>query len=300
MRVKLGKVDGKLIATPLDRGAGIMMSLVKADGLVIVSQKTEGIEAGEEIDVQLLRGLSDIEGTLVSIGSHDVMLDIIGNLIHMKYPKTNFSSTHTGSMGGLIALKRGECHLAPIHILEPKNGKYNVDAILTYFKKEELVIVKGVGREQGLMIEKGNPKGIESIKDIAREGILFVNRQKGSGTRLLTDHILREEGIDKKLINGYQREMTTHTSVASAVQTGSAHVGVGVLSVAQAFKVDFIPVGFEEYDFALPKKYLQKKEIKEFIEILRSDELKRELDQLGGYRYDCIGEIIEIEEANKQ
>ena len=281
IRVKLGRVDDKLIATPLNRGAGVTMALVKADGIIAIPKNSEGFEAGEETSVELVNDMESIEKTIVSIGSHDLIMDYIGSILARR--GQTLSSAHVGSMGGIMALKRGEAHIAPIHLLDEETGEYNRAYIQKYLASEKVVLIKGVKREQGFMVAAGNPKKINDVKDLIRKDVLFVNRQKGSGTRILTDYLLKKNEIEGKEIRGYDRDMTTHMAVAAAVDSGTADVGVGVFSAAKAMGLDFIPIGFEEYDFAIPEKYLEDEMIKSFIEILRSAEFQQILKELGGY-----------------
>jgi putative molybdopterin biosynthesis protein len=288
IRVKLGKVGGKLVATPLNRGAGVTTALVKADGLLVVPKNSEGFEAGETAQVELLKSINVIENTIVSIGSHDLIMDLIGNILEKqgrgdrRVDKPHLSSAHVGSMGGIMALMRGEAHIAPIHLLDENSGEYNVSYLGKYLG-EEATLIKGVHRVQGLMVAKGNLKNIKGITDLARKGVSFVNRQRGSGTRILTDYLLKQEGVEASAIFGYDREMTTHMAVAAAVESGTADVGIGVYSAAKAMGLEFVPIGNEEYDFAVAKKYLKTPMIQAFIEVLQGDEFKAILKELGGY-----------------
>jgi putative molybdopterin biosynthesis protein len=294
VRIKLGMVEGKLIATPLNRGAGATMSLVRADGILTIPQNSEGIEAGEKVQIELIKSIDDIKNTIVSIGSHDLIMDMIGSLMHRKDSRYSLSSAHVGSMGGLIALRRGEAHMAPIHLLDEESGIYNESYIRKLLPDSKIALVKGVKRVQGMMVRKGNPKNISGFKDFIREDVQFVNRQKGAGTRILVDYILKREGIDTSSISGYEREMTTHMAVAAAVSSGSADVGVGVLSAANAMDLDFIPIGDEEYDFAIRSEYLELEMFKQFIDIIKSEEFKGTLLNLGGYGAEGIGKIVHI------
>ncbi len=244
--------------------------------------------------VELTKSIDDIKNTIVSIGSHDLIMDMIGSLMHRKDSSYSLSSAHVGSMGGLIALRRGEAHMAPIHLLDEETGIYNESYIRKLLPGTKTALVKGVKRVQGMMVKKGNPKNITGFKDFIREDVQFVNRQKGAGTRILVDYILGREGIDPASILGYEREMTTHMAVAAAVSSGSADVGVGVLSAAKAMELDFLPIGVEEYDFAVPEKYLELDMFKLFIDIIKSGEFKDILRDLGGYGAEGIGEIILI------
>lgn len=281
IRVKLGKVGDKLIATPLNRGAGVTMALVKADGILVIPKNSEGYEAGEEAPVALVTDMETIENTIVSIGSHDLIMDYIGSILGRK--GLSLSSAHVGSMGGIMAIKRGEAHLAPIHLLDEDTGEYNRSYLEKYLSGERVSLIKGVRREQGFMVAKGNPKGIRSVEDLVRSDVLFVNRQKGSGTRILTDFLLKRSGIEGGQIRGYERDMTTHMAVAAAVESGTADVGVGVSSAAKAMGLDFISIGFEEYDFVIPEKYLKTEKIQGFLEVLKSSEFEKILKELGGY-----------------
>lgn len=292
VRMKLGMVNGKIICAPLSRGAGSSMSLSRADGILVVPKKLEGIEAGETVEIRLSKSLENIEKTLVSIGSHDLILDVLGNMMHKKDRNSGISSAHVGSMGGIMALKRKEAHFAPVHLLDETTGKYNISYIEKYLADQDISLIKGVQRVQGLMVKKGNPLGIKSIRDIAEKKASYVNRQRGAGTRLLFDFMLKKENINEEDIVGYNREMTTHMAVAAAVAGGNGDVGMGVESAANIMALDFIPLGVEDYDFAIPTEYLEMYEIKEFIEVLKSEAFRVELDKLGGYMIKNPGEIV--------
>ena len=297
VRVKVGRVDGKLVASPLARGAGAAMSLVRADGFCVISQNSEGIEAGETAPVKLYRTLDEINKTLVVVGSHDLIIDIISDMMGASGDDAYLASTHVGSMGGLMALKRGECHIAPTHLLDEDTGVYNVSWIKNTFPGQEICLIKGVGRIQGLIIPKGNPRGIKSVADLVSRGgseIRYINRQKGAGTRLFLDYQLKKAGISSSGINGYDREATTHMAVAAAVQSGSADAGMGIASAAKAMNLDFIPLGEEEYDFAVLPHFLELKEMGIFLDILKSPAFHEKLKELDGYAWDRAGEIINI------
>lgn len=293
VRVKVGKVGDKFVAAPLARGAGVAMSLVRADGFCVIEQNSEGVEAGEKVNIELYRSKSEIENTVVIIGSHDLILDIIADMMPEKHNNMFVSSTHVGSMGGLMALRRGEAHMAPIHLLDEETGQYNIPYVKRLFD-EPMAIIKGVNRIQGIMVKKGNPLGIKTIEDLARPEVRYVNRQRGAGTRVLFDYRLKQLGISTGDINGYEREMTTHMAVAAAVASDSADAGMGVLSAANAMGLDFIEVAYEEYDFAVPVKFLESPHIKAFIEIIQSDEFKQKLDELGGYTCESSGTVINV------
>jgi len=293
VRVKLGYVNNQLIATPLSRGAGVTMSLVHADGLLPIDKHIEGFEAGDIVSVELLSNMKDIENAIVSIGSHDIVLDYIANLLRLENKETRLQSAHVGSFSGIMAMKRGECHIAPIHILDNETGVYNLPVLKKYFN-DEVVLLKGLKREQGIMIRKDNEKGILSIDDLKRDDISFINRQKGSGTRILLDYLLEKKGIHPQFINGYEFEVTTHMMVASSVHSKAIDCGLGVRSAAQIFDLDFIPIGFEDYDFLVLKSALTSIQIQDFISILTSNAFKEIVSNLGGYKIENIGEVIEV------
>ncbi|MDR0923440.1 MAG: molybdopterin biosynthesis protein [Hungatella sp.] len=288
VRVKVGEVGGRLVASPLARGAGAAMSLVRADGFCVIGQNCEGVEAGESVTVELYRNLSEIRHTLVSIGSHDLILDLIGDLMSLHDPGIHMSSTHVGSMGGLMALKRGEAHMVPVHLLDEETGVYNIPYLTRMFQ-DSIAIIKGVKRIQGLIIQKGNPLNIKGIEDLTR--CRYVNRQRGAGTRVLFDYKLKLGGIDPSLISGYEREAATHMAVAALVASNSADAGMGILAAANALGLEFLAIGEEEYDFAVPVKYLDLPEMISFIRVLKSEELHRRMEQIGGYQYNLAGEI---------
>ena len=289
IRVNLGFVDDRLIATPLAGGAGVSMSLVRADGLGIIPRNVEGYEAGEKIEVELLKPLSKIRDTLVSIGSHDLVMDIISDMMKL-------SSSHVGSMGGIMAIKRGEAHLAPIHLLDPETGEYNISYIQKYFPNQKMILIKGIHRKQGFMVEKNNPENITACKDLVRDGISFANRQRGAGTRVLLDYELEKQGVKAEDILGYKRELTTHMAVAAAVKSGSATTGLGVLSAAKAMDLDFVPLADEDYDFLIKEESYNTKAVQDFIELIKSKEFQTRVSELGGYGFTRTGEIIRIGE----
>ena len=295
IRVKLGNVSGKLIATPVARGAGALMSLVRADGIMRVPPQLEGFGAGHEVTVELLRPVREIQNTIVCIGSHDTALDVLGNFLKKKHPELSFSSAHVGSMGGLLALKRSEAHLAGTHLLDEETYEYNRSYIRKIIPDKRIVLINLVHRDQGLLVRKGNPKGIRGFEDLARGDVIFANRQSGSGTRLLTDMHLKKLRIDPASVKGYDHEDYTHMAVGAAVLSGAADTGLAVLSTAQALELDFIPVAKERYDFAIPQEFYDTPLLQALIEIIRDDEeFRLQIIALGGYDVSEMGKIIDI------
>jgi putative molybdopterin biosynthesis protein len=293
LRVKIGMVGRELIATPVSRGAGNLMSLARADGILRIPAMSEGIAGRHKVNVRLIRSRAEIERTVVCIGSHDNTLDILANILRKKYPEMSFSSAHVGSMAGLLALKRGEAHLAGTHLLDEDSGEYNVPFLQRLVPERKMILVNMVYRQQGLMVIKGNPRQIEGFHDLQREDVSFINRQKGAGTRILADKHLRELGIETGQVKGYDREEYTHMGVASAVASGTADTGLGILAAARALDLDFIPVVLERYDFAIPMEFYESEAIQRVIGILRTDrEFKEIILSLGGYDVSEMGSVI--------
>ncbi|MCQ8212918.1 molybdopterin biosynthesis protein [Cetobacterium somerae] len=287
IRVTLHKSLDDYIIMPLARGAGITTSLSKADAILEIPKSIEGIEAGERVKVKLLKPLKEIDDNLVSIGSHDIVMDLIGDSIKL-------CSTHVGSFGGILAIKQKNTDIAPIHMLDEESGEYNISFIKKYFPNEDMTLVKGVERIQGLMVEKGNPLNIKSIEELFKKNIRFVNRQRGSGTRILLDYWLKKEGLDFRKLNGYDYEVATHLDVAMAIKNGIAEAGLGIMEAAKIADLEFIPLSKEEYDFLISPEIKNDKKIQEFIEFLKSDFLKEKIGNLEGYSLNKPGKIIEI------
>lgn len=295
VRVRLGYVGDKLTASPLSRGSGMVSSFMKADGIVEIPQGTEGYEAGSEVPVRLLCPAEKLENTLVVIGSHDPLLDELGDMMHIENNRVFMSSAHVGSMGGIMAIRRGEAHAAGCHLLDTATGQYNLSFIHKYFPKADVKLVRCVGRQQGMMVAPGNPLGIREFKDIAREGVRYVNRQKGSGTRILTDYLCSQEKLDTSAIYGYDREELTHTSVAAQIVSGSADAGMGIYSAAKLYGLDFIPICIEEYDLLIPDHAWDTPQVQQLIATLKSDKFRQKIQDMGGYTLENPGEVIPLE-----
>ena len=294
VRVRMGCVGGKLMASPLSRGSGVVSSFMKADGILEVPQGLEGYEAGEEVNVRLLSTRSKLENTLVVIGSHDPLLDELADMLHLENPELYMSSSHVGSMGGIMAIRRGEAHAAGSHLLDTADGSYNRSFIRKYFPKGGVRLISCVGRQQGLMVARGNPLNIRKFSDIARDGVRYVNRQKGSGTRILTDYLCKREHVDASAIYGYDREELTHTSVAAQIVSGSADAGMGIYSAAKLYDLDFIPICIEEYDLIIPNHAWDTPMVRSLLTILKSDAFREKILSLGGYTVDNPGEVIPV------
>ncbi len=283
VRVRMGHVEGRYIATPLQRGSGVVSSFMKADGIMTIARGVEGYAAGEAVSVRLLQPLSKIKNSLVAIGSHDPLLDELSDMLHVQDEDLHMISSHAGSMGGIMAVKRREAHLGGIHLLDEQDGTYNISYVKKYFPQGGVSLIEVTGRQQGFMVAKGNPKNIKTIEDLYADGMRFVNRQKGSGTRILLDYSLKQAGLDGEQIYGYAREEFTHTSVAAQIALGSADVGMGIYAAAKMFNLDFIPVCVEQYDFIVPDYALETPMVQKVLEIVKSPAFREKLLALGGY-----------------
>jgi len=292
VRVRLGSVGGQVVASPLPRGAGVLTSLVRADGLLLVPAGVEGHHAGQEVSVQLLRRLPEIERTIVAIGSHDLVLDLAATALRSSDPTLSLVSTNVGSLGGLVALRDGLCHLAGSHLLHPATGEYTLPYLDEMMGDRDLAVVRLVHRDQGLIIPSGNPRGVTGIADLASGELSYVNRQRGAGTRMLLDQELRRLGIDPVTVHGYEREEPTHLAVAAAIAAGRADCGLGILAAARAFGLDFVPMVQEPYDLVVEAASMTDPLLVPLWELLGSADFQASVRRLGGYGTEETGRRI--------
>jgi putative molybdopterin biosynthesis protein len=283
IRVRLGRVRGEFVATPLPRGAGVLTSLVRADGLLVVPAPLEGHHAGEEVEVRLLRGVGEIERTIVVTGSHDLVLDLAASALRERDPRLTLASSNVGSLGGLMALRDGLCHLAGSHLLDPATGEYTLPYVERLLPDHDTAVIRLAHRDQGLVVAPGNPLGLAGIEDLVRPGLRYVNRQRGAGTRVLLDHELAQRGIESAEVHGYEREEHTHLAVAAAVAAGRADCGLGVLAAARAFELDFVPIAREPYDLVLSRSTVEEPLVEPLWELLAAPDFKEAVEGLGGY-----------------
>lgn len=287
VRVTVGQVGDRTLATPLSRGAGVITSLVRADGLLHIPRFSEGVNSGAEVEILLYRAPEEIAQTVVVVGSHDPMLDLLGQYLAVRFPGYRLASANVGSLGGLVAQKRGEAHISGTHLLDPETGEYNLPYIRRTLGDLPVQVITFAQREQGLIIAAGNPAGIQSLDDLAR--VRYVNRQRGAGTRVLLDYELSQRGIDPGQVDGYEREEYTHLAVAAAVASGSADCGMGIRNAAMALGLDFIPVSFERYDLVIPEQVVDLPMIRHVLALLHDAEFRAAVAAQPGYDVSSMG-----------
>ena len=290
VRVTVGRVGERTVAAPLSRGAGVITSLVRADGIVRIPRFSEGVDAGQEVTVELYRDPAEIGRTLVHIGSHDLCLDLLAQFL--ADAGRRFTSANAGSLGGLMALRRADAHLAGSHLLDPVTGEYNVSYVKQYLPDVPVVLMTFMHRAQGLIVAPGNPKEIKGLADLARGGVSFVNRQRGAGTRVLLDYHLDKLGLEAARIQGYRREEYTHLAVAVAVQSGAADCGLGIAAAARALNLDFVPLEQERYDLVIPRVHYESELLRPLLDLIRGPNLRRVISLLPGYDTTQMGEVV--------
>jgi putative molybdopterin biosynthesis protein len=295
VRVTTGRVGDQIVAAPLNRGAGVITSLVRADGIVRIPRFSEGVNTGDAVTVELYTSPAEIDRTIMHIGSHDLTLDLLAQQLAMastgEAHQRRFVSANAGSLGGLIALRRGEAHVAGSHLLDPETGEYNLSYIKQYLPNVPVVLVTLLRREQGLIVAKGNPRGITALADLAKPGIRIVNRQRGAGTRVLLDYRLGQLHIAPESIEGYKREEYTHLAVAAAVQSGVADCGLGVRAAARALDLDFVSIEWERYDLVIPKPFYESDLLQPLLNLIRGDSFRKAVAELPGYDPSPMGQI---------
>lgn len=287
IRVSLGQVGGKTVAAPLGRGAGLISSLTKAQGIMAIEPAADGLAAGTCANVRLFDNYGSGKN-LLAVGSHDLSLELMA--IHLKRRGRILTCANVGSMGGVMAIKNGECHMAGVHLLDEETGVYNVAAVRRYLQGVPWRLVHLGQREQGLMVARDNPLAINTVEDLFRPEVLFVNRQRGAGTRMLLDYRIKQLGLDARGVRGYDREASTHMAVAAAVAAGAADVGMGIRAAATALNLEFVSVGFEQYDLLV--NFDDESDFELLLEILQSSAFRAEVEALGGYDLSEAGRIV--------
>lgn len=283
IRVNVGNVNGNYVANPLTRSASVTMSLVKSDGIVIVPPEHLGIEQGDTVEVELFRPLEEIDAAILFSGSHDLCIDVLSALMKEKEHSSKIIASHTGSMAGISAIKRGETHMAGIHLLDPETGEYNISYVKRFLSELDIVLVPFLKRKQGFIVPKNNPLNIQTVEDLKSKRATYVNRQRGAGTRILFDYLLNQNQISPDEIIGYDREMFTHLSVAAEVNMEKDNVGMGIYSAAKAMDLDFIPVAEESYDLIMSQSFFEGEKGQKLLEVMKSERFKDIVEEFGGY-----------------
>lgn len=289
VRAVAARVDGRLVATPLRRGAGVITSLSRANVLLTIPRLQEGARAGSRVAARALRPLAAIERTLLAVGSHDVALDVLAG--RLAAGAIELVSAHVGSIAGLVALRERAAHLAGTHVLDPATGTYNDAAVRRYGPHEPIALIRLAEREQGLVLAPGNPLRIASLRDLAERGARYVNRQPDAGTRILFDVLLAREGVAPETIAGYDRLEFSHLAIAQLVANGTADAGLAIRAAARAFGLEFVSIAFEPYELALPAASLDEPRIAALIAILRDPSFRAEVEALGGYDCRSAGDV---------
>ena len=288
IRVSLGHVRGKTVAAPLGRGAGLISTLTKAQGVLAIPAAKDGLAAGSAVRVKLFDQVTG-DNNLLAVGSHDLSIEILGLYLKRKCNRT-LTCANVGSMGGIMAIKNQECHLAGIHMLDSITGEYNISFVRKYLNDIPWKLVHLARREQGFIVASGNPCNITGLSSLAGHDITFVNRQRGAGTRMLLDYQLQCQNLNPRQIRGYEKEVATHMAVAATIAAGAADVGMGIRAAAVALDLDFIPLGYEQYDLIV--NFDSDEELALLIKILQSDEFREEVEKLGGYDLTDAGKIV--------
>ncbi len=293
LRLAVGKVDDKYVATPLPRGAGCITTVSRAQALTRIPANAEGIEQNSLVTAELMVPEESLRDILVCVGSHDNTLDILADELMGKTPPIRFSSSHVGSMGGILSIRSGSCHLAGAHLFDPDTGDYNFPFLQRYLPDCDVTLVNLAIRHQGFIVPKGNPRKLQTIRDLADGDIRFMNRQRGAGTRILFDHHLREAGIAPELVAGYDKEEFTHMAVAVNVLTGAADTGLGIFAAARALALDFVPLARERYDLIIPNRFMDTPGIQAVLRLLNSPTFHARIEALGGYETTLTGQIMQ-------
>lgn len=294
VRMNIGYVNGEYTANPLTRAAGVTMSLVRADGLLVVPPNSVGMEQGDYADVELYRPLSEIKKSVLFTGSHDLTIDILSSLIRKKDHESHITSSHVGSMAGIMAIRKQEAHVAGIHLLHPETREYNIPYVKQYLKGQRVVLLPFLKREQGWIVPRGNPFQIYTVQDILHQDVTYVNRQRGAGTRILFDDLLMKEGIQGEDFHGYERDMFSHLSVAAEVKQQSNAVGLGIYSAAKAMELDFVPVADESYDLLMTEEFFTSEQGQHLVDVIQSEPFQWEVEALGGYKINTNPQPIHI------
>jgi len=291
-RMITGRIDDHFVTVPVKKGAGAITTMTRANSILRIPGSNEGEEKKSQVNIELLQPLPQIEKTILCTGSHDLSLDILRDFLKKSDQPYPLASTHVGSLGGIMAVKENMTHIAGSHLLDPESGEYNISYLERYLDEQDVTLINLVHRQQGFMVLPGNPKKIETVADLTRDDVVFINRQAGSGTRVLLDYELDKAGIDADEIVGYDNEEYTHMAVAVSVLSGKSDAGLGILAAARALKLDFIPVTEERYDLIIPTRFLDLPMIQKLLEITQRVDFQKAVEEMGGYSTRDTGRVF--------
>lgn len=298
-RMITGRINDHFVAVSLKKGAGAITTLTRANSMLRIAASSEGETKGSEVDIELLRPLPEIEKTILCTGSHDLCLDLLHDFLKKGSPAYPLASTHVGSLSGIMAVKASMTHIAGSHLLDPETGTYNISYLNRYLPNRDIALITLVHRQQGFMVHPGNPKNIQETSDLLQHDVTFINRQAGSGTRVLLDYQLDKNNLDADEIYDYDHEEYTHMAVAVAVLSGKADAGLGIMAAARALKLDFIPVVEERYDLIIPAEFLELPGIRQLLATIETAEFKEAVEKMGGYSTRETGRRVAVNTGNQ-
>ncbi|MBX3165936.1 MAG: molybdopterin biosynthesis protein [Candidatus Eremiobacteraeota bacterium] len=293
VRVRMGWVDDRLVAVPEVGGASTLMSLVRASGLFRVNADVEELPARTNVSVRMLSPQRSLHNNVLVLGTHDICFDLLRSLMRASFPELTLHTAATGGMKGLQAIKAGLCHAAAIHLFDEETGEYNVPFLEGAALPEPMVLMNLCSRDLGLIVAPGNPLKIEGLQDLGRSDLKFINRQKGSGTRVLLDWHLRKLGLNPEKVGGFPREVKTHMAVAAAVSSQAVDCGPGISTAARTLRLDFVPCIKERLDLLIPKRFFARYPVAGLVQVIRSSRFKSEApQQLSDYDFSQTGQVL--------
>ncbi len=298
-RVKVARVGSRFVIRPVAALGEILNFTVPADGLLIGSAGSEGwtAKSGSLVKVRLLRDRRAVEQE-VAVAGCDPAIALAGEYLRRHHHAATVVGWTMGSAAALEALKRGEVHMAGLHIVDAKSGESNLPYLRRHLRGEDVTVVTFAIWEEGLLVRSGNPKGIRGIGDLARKDVTLMNREEGAGARLLLDQKLAATGIDPAQVNGYRHVARSHFEVARAVAEGRADVGIGIRAAARYYGLDFIPLQEARYDLVVPKAVLASHpNLSVLLDTIVSRPFRTEMEALGGYDTRETGTIRSLRES---